>query len=79
MASTEELLDELLRIKAIELKNIFGNQNDTILEMSKVGLAPSRIASLLGTTPGTVGTALQRAKKPSATKKKTSSKGTANE
>lgn len=70
MASTEELLEELLRIKAIELKNNYGNQNDTILEMSKAGFAPSRIASLLGTTPGTVSTALQRAKKSPSAKKK---------
>jgi len=75
MASTDKLLDELVRIKAIELKNMLGNQNDTILEMSKGGFAPTRIASLLGTTPGTVNTALQRAKKPSITKKKTAVKG----
>jgi len=70
MASTEELLGELVRLKVVQIKSICGNQNDTILEMSKVGFVPSRIASLLGTTPGTVSTALQRAKKPGVTKKR---------
>ena len=69
MASTEELLEELLRLNSIELRRSIGNQNDTILEMSKAGFSPSRIASLLGTTPGTVSTALQRAKKAPAGKK----------
>jgi hypothetical protein len=69
MITPEELLGELLRFKAIELKATCGNQNDAILEMSKVGFPPSRIATLLGTTPGTVNTAIQRAKKASTTKK----------
>lgn len=69
MASAEELLDELVRMKALELKNTFGSQADTIIELSKAGFSPARIASLLGTTPGTVSVAVQRAKKKTSKEK----------
>lgn len=69
MATSEELLDELVRLRVIDIKRSIGSQNDTILEMNRVGFSPSRIANLLGTTPGTVSTAIQRAKKTPTGKK----------
>lgn len=72
MASVEELLDQMVRLQALQIKMAFNNQAEAIVEMNKVGIGPSRIAELLGTTPGTVGVAIQRAKpKPSAKLKKT--------
>lgn len=69
MPTSEELLDELVRLRVIDIKRSIGSQNDTILEMNRAGFNPSRIANLLGTTPGTVSTAIQRAKKAPAGKK----------
>lgn len=71
MASTEELLDQMVRLQALQVKMAFNNQAEAIVEMNKAGIGPSRIAELLGTTPGTVGVAIQRAKpKPGAKRKK---------
>ena len=70
MATSEELLEDILRIKVIELRLALGNQNETILEMSKAGFTPTKIASLIGTTAGTVNTALQRAKRTSRSSNK---------
>jgi hypothetical protein len=57
------LLDELVRLQALEVRRRSASQVDAILELSKAGLGPTRIAELLGTTPGTVNVALAKAKK----------------
>jgi len=57
------LLDELVRLHALDVRRGSASQVDAILELSKAGLGPSRIADLLGTTPGTVNVALAKAKK----------------
>ena len=38
------------------------SQAEAIVEMNKIGIGPSRIAEIMGTTPGTVNVAIQRAK-----------------
>jgi DNA-directed RNA polymerase specialized sigma24 family protein len=57
------LLDELVRLHALDLRRRSASQVDAILELSKAGLGPTRIAELLGTTAGTVNVALAKAKK----------------
>ena len=46
-----------------------GSQADAIRELNKAGFGPTRIAELLGTTSGTVGVTLAKAKKKRAPKK----------
>lgn len=58
-----DLLDDLVRLTAMQLRRDASSQNEMILEMSRVGFAPKRIAELLGTTQGTVNTTLQNARK----------------
>jgi DNA-directed RNA polymerase specialized sigma24 family protein len=55
--------DEVERLLALLVRLTIGSQADTIVEMNKVGFGPSRIANLLGTSPGTVNVAINRAKK----------------
>jgi hypothetical protein len=55
-----EPTEELARIGALLLRRQIGTQSDTILELSRVGFGPSRIAELLGTTPNTVNQAIQK-------------------
>lgn len=62
MANTEELLDQLVRLHALQVKLAMQSQAEAIVEMNKVGIGPSRIAEIMGTTPGTVNVAIQRAK-----------------
>lgn len=78
MATSDEILEDLLRLKVIELRSNLNSQSELILEMSKVGFSPSRIATLLGTTAGTVSTALQRSKKSVKSTKKVGSKDSSN-
>ena len=70
MATTEELLDQLIRLQALQIRVSMQSQAEAIVEMNKSGIGPSRIAEIMGTTPGTVNVAIQRAKPKSATKKK---------
>jgi len=56
-------MDEIVRLLSLLVRLELGNQSLATLEMSKAGFSPSRIADLLGTTPGTVSVTLQRAKK----------------
>lgn len=77
MATNEELLDQIARLLALQIRLSLGNQTEAIIEMSKTGLSPSRIAELVGTTSATAKTTLQRAKKPRTSKK--TSKGVQNE
>jgi DNA-binding NarL/FixJ family response regulator len=69
---TEQLLDEIVRLMALSLRQGFESQNEAILAFSQAGLDAPRIAELLGTTPATVrATKHNAAKKPA--KKKPSS------
>ncbi len=56
-------IEELVRLMAIELRQRSHSQGEAILELSKAGFGPSRIAELLGTTPNTVNVTIQKAKK----------------
>lgn len=55
--------DEVARLLALQIRLSVGNQARAIVELSRAGIRPSRIAELLGTSPGTVNAALQRSKK----------------
>ena len=73
MASTEELLDQLIRLQALRIRLSMPSQAEAIVEINKTGIGPSRIAEIMGTTPGTVNVAIQRAKpkgKPNSKKPK---------
>jgi hypothetical protein len=61
--SDEKSDDEVARLLALQIRLSVGNQARAIVELSKAGIRPSRIADLLGTSPGTVNVALQRSKK----------------
>lgn len=50
-------VDELTRVFALTLKYSEVPQGVLIHDLSAAGLAPARIAALLGTTPGNVRTA----------------------
>ena len=70
MANAEELLDQMVRLQALQIKLAMPSQAETIVEMNKIGIGPLRIAEIMGTTPGTVNVAIQRAKpKTKKTKK----------
>lgn len=58
-------VEELVRLMAIELRRRSQSQGEAILELSRAGFGPSRIAELLGTTPNTVNVTIQKAKKRS--------------
>jgi DNA-directed RNA polymerase specialized sigma24 family protein len=55
--------EELVRLHVLNLRRSVANQTEAILELDSVGFGPSRIAELLGTTPGTVNVTLQKAKR----------------
>jgi IS30 family transposase len=61
--------EELIRLHVLQIRLQFDSQAEVIQELNKAGFGRTRIAELLGTTPGTVGVALARTKKQ-ATKKK---------
>jgi DNA-binding CsgD family transcriptional regulator len=69
----EDKQEEIVRLLAIQVRRGSGSQSEAIVEMSKAGFGPSRIAQLLGTTANTVNVALNNAKKP----KSKPAKGTA--
>lgn len=46
-------LDEVSRLLALLVRLQLGNQTQAILELNRVGIGPTRIADLLGTTAGT--------------------------
>jgi DNA-directed RNA polymerase specialized sigma24 family protein len=66
--------EEIVRLLAIQLRMQLETQADAIRELGKAGFGPSRIAELLGTTPGTVNVALVRAKENAAKKRRTTKK-----
>jgi hypothetical protein len=57
--------EEIVRLLAIQTRLQFESQADAILELSRAGFGPTRIADLLGTTANTVNVTLQKAKKRS--------------
>jgi DNA-binding CsgD family transcriptional regulator len=61
--SDRDLQDETNRLLVALIRKHTENQTETILELSRAGIGASRIADLLGTTPGTVNVALARAKR----------------
>lgn len=63
-------LDELVRLDVLRLRREHESQTETITELDRAGFSQARIADLLGTSPGTVKVALQRAKKKTAAPKK---------
>lgn len=54
--------DEIVRLLAILVRRGATSQADAIVELHRAGFGPSRIADLLGTTPGTVNVAVNRSK-----------------
>jgi hypothetical protein len=63
--------EEMVRLLAIQLRMQFETQADAIRELGKAGFGPTRIAELLGTTPGTVNVTLVKAKGSAAKKRRT--------
>ena len=59
---TPDTEDDVARLLALLIRLNIGSQAEAIVELNKVGFGPSRIASLLGTSPGTVNVAISRAK-----------------
>lgn len=55
--------EEMVRLLAIQVRSQFESQADAIWELHRAGFGPSRIAELLGTTPGTVNVTLAKSKK----------------
>mgnify|MGYP000728180409 CR=1 FL=1 len=66
--------EELVRLIAMQIRLQLDNQSVAIQELYKAGFGPSRIAELVGTTPGTVNVTLAKAKKRKA--RKTTTEGT---
>jgi DNA-directed RNA polymerase specialized sigma24 family protein len=64
--------EELVRLQVIDLRRRLGSQAEVIVEMSRAGFGPSRIAELLDTTSNTVNVTLQRAKKTGKLKRQES-------
>lgn len=62
-ADVVQLLDELVRLQAWEVRRRADSQVDAIRELDKAGFGPKRIAEVLGTTPNTVNVAISREKK----------------
>jgi hypothetical protein len=54
--------EEIVRLLAIQVRWQYENQADAIRDLSRAGFGPSRIAELLGTTPGTVNVTLAKSK-----------------
>ncbi|MFL6090451.1 MAG: hypothetical protein ACJ71Z_09950 [Aeromicrobium sp.] len=62
MPDEPNYLDELVRLKVLELRRGLDSQNAAILELDRAGIIPTRIADLIGTSPATVRNAIARAK-----------------
>jgi DNA-binding CsgD family transcriptional regulator len=66
---TDELLDEIIRLLALSLRQGMETQTEAINGFADAGLSNNRIAELLGTTPDTVKTTRKRAARRTAAKK----------
>lgn len=71
---TDQLLDEIVRLMVLSLRQDMESQNEAILAFSEAGLEASRIAELLGTTPATVRSTKQKAAAKKPARKSTSAK-----
>ena len=58
-----DVQEEQVRLLAILVRLQLGNQADAIRELSKSDFGPTRIAQLLGTTPGTAAVTIAKQKK----------------
>jgi DNA-binding CsgD family transcriptional regulator len=47
-------MDEVVRLLALQVRSQIGDQKETIIALKKAGIAPARIADLLGINSGTV-------------------------
>ena len=63
MSDQEGTLDEVVRLLALLIRRGSDTQTEAIIEMSRAGFKPSRIADLLGTTANTASVTVQRARK----------------
>jgi DNA-directed RNA polymerase specialized sigma24 family protein len=55
--------EETVRLLALLIRLLLPSQTAAILELSKAGFGPARIADLLGTSANTANVAIQKAKK----------------
>lgn len=55
--------EEIVRLLAIQVRLSLPNQAATILELSRAGFGPTRIAELLGTSPATAKVTIQKSRK----------------
>lgn len=55
--------EESVRLLALLIRLLLPSQTAAILELSKAGFGPARIAELLGTSANTANVAIQKAKK----------------
>lgn len=58
--------EETVRLLALLIRLLLPSQTAAILELSKAGFGPARIAELLGTSANTANVAIQKAKKKPA-------------
>lgn len=70
-----DLQEEMVRLLAMQIRMQFENQADAIREFGKAGFGPTRIAELLGTTPGTVNVTLAKARDKNKAAAKRKSEG----
>ncbi len=62
-----EPLEEVARLLATQIRLSLPNQTEAILQLSRAGFGPTRIAELLGTSPATAKVTVQKARKKGAT------------
>ena len=62
-AAETQALDEIAKLLAVLVRLQCETQNEAIIELGRVGIPPSRIGALLGTSGATARTTLNRAKK----------------
>lgn len=55
--------EEIARLLAIQVRLSLPNQTAAILELSRAGFGPTRIAELLGTSPATAKVTIQKSRK----------------
>ena len=58
-----DAMEELTRLVAIQVRLSLPNQTAAILELSRAGFGPTRIAELLGTSPATAKVTIQKSRK----------------
>jgi SOS response regulatory protein OraA/RecX len=67
--------EELVALAVLLLKRQAESQSELAREMNAVGFSNARAAELLGTTPGTINQAVQKAKRAKAKAGKKGAKG----